>query len=314
MGMCGAPGESRQELVEKGWRIDMGATGTGPIGWRGVRLSSGRRYAARFVPPAALGSDETTVGTWDFGSLVEGGWWAAGPRGPVVVPYGCLATCRAEASAPRADLCAYVNGGACLRYAVQAAPRNATLESWVKGIPDVGDAIVASTPHLDLCVESGVPVAHASVVGGAPWQAGLVTLRGERRLDRTAWTHLACTRDGTRVRLHVDGALAAEGRLEREVEIAPGAYPLCIGSSSASISPLGDPQLVGSVDDVRLSGVARYAAAFPPATHLTRDPQTLLLVDFAADASAFRAGTQAALNDVVRSWPVGACVLVPSGR
>lgn len=98
---------------------------------------------------------------------------------------------------------------------------------------------------------------------------------GKQPISTHAWHHVAATFDGKNVRLFVDGELAAEkpGHGKR----TPNDLALMIG---ADVTKEGGPEsfFAGQIDEVRISKVARYSAAFTPARRFEADGDTILLL------------------------------------
>jgi YD repeat-containing protein len=77
-----------------------------------------------------------------------------------------------------------------------------------------------------------------------------------------AWHHVACTRQGTTIRLFVDGALAQTGT--QTGTPTDGGKPLTIGRFPAG-GGTADGWMAGYIDDLRITkGLARYTEAFTP--------------------------------------------------
>lgn len=166
--------------------------------------------------------------------------------------------------------------GACLRLdasQVELPDGPFTLELWVRGTEFSGRrALVTKTNNaeyglfgsdgkVDFSVWLGERYATASSPPGT-----LVPGR---------WHHVAGVFDGTAVRCFVDGRLVgqAKGAGARKAN----RLPLFVG---ADPDGNGRPTsfFAGAVDDVRLSAVARYDAAFTPPARHERDPHTVLLL------------------------------------
>ncbi len=112
-----------------------------------------------------------------------------------------------------------------------------------------------------------------------------VEAKSAERIPTDTWTHLAGEYDGTRVRLYVNGQLAAE--TEGSGERRTNGHPLYLG---ADPNRRGDPvnPLEGRIDEVRLSRGARYSGEnFKPALHLEADETTLLLFRLDYDLGPF---------------------------
>lgn len=83
------------------------------------------------------------------------------------------------------------------------------------------------------------------------------------------WHHVAGTKDGTSLLVHVDGELVATQSCPDGMG-AP-TVPLRVGTGESPLETVG-------VDDVRISAPARYDAAFDPEDELALDANTLVLV------------------------------------
>jgi serine/threonine protein kinase/Leucine-rich repeat (LRR) protein len=95
-------------------------------------------------------------------------------------------------------------------------------------------------------------------------------------LDMSLPHRLAAVYDGAKIRLFVDGKLAATSDLGGEY--LPSDLPLIIGAS-----PEGqgiDYPFTGTLDEVRISKTARYMADYNPTDRLPSDPDTLAMYHF----------------------------------
>ncbi|MBL8749847.1 MAG: metallophosphoesterase [Planctomycetes bacterium] len=186
-----------------------------------------------------------------------------------------------EKDAPHEGVLVLDGKTACLRAeaaTVELPDGPFTLEAWVRAEDVTGKhGVVAKTENSEYSL---------STTDGAPgffvW-LGDGYVRAEAKaatLRAGAWHHLAGVFDGERVRLFVDGALAAE---------APGKgmrrtnrLPLFVGADPGSKGQPGT-FFAGSIDEVRLSKSARYAADFTPATRHAADADTVLLLHLDQD-------------------------------
>lgn len=96
-------------------------------------------------------------------------------------------------------------------------------------------------------------------------------------LEAGRWYHVAQVFDGKELRLYIDGKLVASGR--RDAAMKDNDLPLIIGGDVDGTGSAVDT-LDGSLDDVRVSRVARYTSEFTPQKGHTPDADTLLLLDF----------------------------------
>jgi biopolymer transport protein ExbB len=98
-------------------------------------------------------------------------------------------------------------------------------------------------------LDNGVPFVEIRGGSGAP------RLAATQAITPGQWAHIAFTADGKVLTLYVDG---------RQVATAPGALPASAGAASLGSDSAGSSDLkpfVGSMDEVRLSKIARPAAA-----------------------------------------------------
>lgn len=134
------------------------------------------------------------------------------------------------------------------------------------------------------------------------------TICSDRRIDDGSWHHVAVTRAGPRLRMFVDGAVAAEaddgpaGDLSYPDGAVPGDYChgpcvrsdpfLVIGAEKHDVGS-DYPPFTGDLDELRLSTVVRYATSFAaPSQAFSLDSVTAALYhfdegsgDLAADAA-----------------------------
>jgi len=90
--------------------------------------------------------------------------------------------------------------------------------------------------------------------------------------------HLAGCFDGSSIALFVDGELQSK-TAECNGRHRASPFPLMIGADPNSHG-MPEKRFIGAIDDVRVSGVARYTEAFRPPPVLEADEHTLGLWDF----------------------------------
>ena len=139
-------------------------------------------------------------------------------------------------------------------------------------------------------------------------KAGYVYLRSKEAWDFSQWTHLALSWDEKTARFFVNGRLA-------EQQAAPGPrttnrLPLFLGADPNEKGVPGS-FFKGSVDEVRVSAVARYSKDFRPKVVLKSDRETLLLLHFDRDDGSFFADDSKMGN---HGWPVGKPLLSEEAR
>ena len=152
-----------------------------------------------------------------------------------------------------------------------SAPAAITIEMWVKGnAPTTTSGYLFSMSDVPgfsgaLAVDSV-----GRLLGGVATDAGshLQTVAGN--LMDGNWHHVALVWDGAKQRLYVDGDKKATTNLGGTLKIN-NAY---IGARA------GANPFTGTIDEVRLSKVARYVAAFTPDCVLAADANTVGLWHF----------------------------------
>lgn len=119
----------------------------------------------------------------------------------------------------------------------------------------------------------------------------------------TGWHHLAISVAAGNARLFVDGVL-------RNTTGGMGSVPNNWASMTVGQSATGTQQWVGQIDEVRVSNVARYTAAFTPATvPFTSDANTLALYHFEADGTS--GDTTLSASGQIKVWNGTAFVAKP---
>jgi hypothetical protein len=152
-------------------------------------------------------------------------------------------------------------------------PRAGTLELWACADGAPGRQVLAQlgdAPQCALVLDGGRA---AFVVALAD---GLATARSSGdALPAGRWRHIAGVHDGGEIRLYVDGALAARAPAVGPRRVDAG--PLLVGAERDAHGRLA-ASFAGRLDDVRLSGSARYAGDFAPFARPQPDADTVLLL------------------------------------
>lgn len=148
-----------------------------------------------------------------------------------------------------------------------------TLEAWVKTTATALQVIFGDGSATWLGAQNGKLLASFSDSG---------TLTSTASINDGGWHHVAVTCDGTTQRIFVDGALDGSRTSTAVIWSATG-------SSKGLGWHFGTTQYgwVGQIDEVRLSNVARYTAAFTPqAARFSYDTNTMSLWHLDGDGVA----------------------------
>jgi hypothetical protein len=163
-------------------------------------------------------------------------------------------------------------------------PARFTLECWVRGdAPARPAAIVANTEGSGFGLfwrtkKHARPSALARVGGK------YLTVVSKGAWNWSAWTHLALSYDGQKLRYFVNGILQGE---DAGGPHAQSGHRLFVGAEPNRHSAPRE-FFTGAVDEVRVSKVARYVADFRPKKNFMRDKATLLLLHFDRETVADR--------------------------
>jgi len=147
-----------------------------------------------------------------------------------------------------------------------------TLEAWVNPSQVAGyRGLIAKTESSEFAffIDEGVPEFSVHLSGSYK------KAKATKLLPTDQWTHLAGVFDGEQVKLFVDGklaaAVAASGKRSRNQ------LPLLIGADPDRGGQPTRPFL-GKIDEMRISGTARYSEAFTPEQRFAPDDATVLLL------------------------------------
>ena len=154
-----------------------------------------------------------------------------------------------------------------------------TLECWVKGSAPAGStALITKTQNsaygIFWCDQ---PDGHKLPTAYVGTTAGYLTLPAQAPWDWSQWTHLASVFDGQRAALYVNGKPQAEQ--STEAKATHNRHPLYIGADPDH-NGNASRFFTGTIDEVRLSSVARYDGPFTPQPVFQRDDDTVLLLHF----------------------------------
>jgi hypothetical protein len=177
-----------------------------------------------------------------------------------------------------------------------------TLECWAKGKAPAGrTALLTKTENSAFGLFWCDPGAKHEMPSGYVHvkDHGYLNLPATEAWDWSQWTHLALSFDGKHARFFINGKLVAT--VEQEGSLTPNRLPLYVGAD-----PTGNGSatsfFTGSIDEVRLSDVARYQDDFTPRAQHERDNRTLLLLHFDRDVQGLFTDDSGHGN---HGWPVG---------
>ncbi|HEX6985725.1 MAG TPA: LamG domain-containing protein, partial [Planctomycetaceae bacterium] len=156
-----------------------------------------------------------------------------------------------------------------------------TLEAWVNPSSiDGSRGVVAKTQNSEYAIflHDGLPDFSVHLDGR------YATAKADRKLEPGRWTHLAGVFTGDEVILFVDGESAK--RVRASGQRKRSRLPLYLGADPGEAGERTRP-LLGRIDEIRLSKVARYREAFEPQRRLEADGETVLHYDFDAAFGPF---------------------------
>jgi hypothetical protein len=170
-----------------------------------------------------------------------------------------------------------------------------TLEAWVKF-----DAFRSGAWHTIIAKQgSATNLAYGLYYRDGIWfelasGGANHVLQDARPLATGVWQHIAAVYTGSTMRIFVNGQMTASRSFNGAITVSN--LPLTLGNNSV----WSNEQLQGTIDEARVSRVARYSTTFTPATRFTPDANTAALwhLDEGAGQACADASTNA--NTVLR--------------
>jgi hypothetical protein len=201
------------------------------------------------------------------------------------VPVDLHGVVAVSAASPEQNKVLDLDGRSAVRVELPEVKPPMTLECWARGTPPTGRVgLVTRTESANFgFFWTPWPTANFSVERrGADGKGGRGYLKVEasRDHDWSRWHHLAMTYDGRICRLFVDGKL--QGESEGAGAVTNARIPLYIGADPDRRGA-ATSFFRGAIDEVRLSGTARYDRDFRPARRFSPDQATRLLLHFDGD-------------------------------
>jgi hypothetical protein len=144
-----------------------------------------------------------------------------------------------------------------------------TWEAWLKVQPKTDWRFVIHPGEwhsLNVTVQPGNVLCRFATTPPSPGDQDHVS--AEHVLEPGHWSHLACVRSGSSLRMYVNGVLRASGRTELAMAVPVEADAML--GPDLEVGPL-------MLGPTRISRVARYHASFVPAIRFTADDDTALL-------------------------------------
>lgn len=208
------------------------------------------------------------------------------PQRKVNLPIGMAPPPASFFAPPAQNLAAKFPGKSALR--VEMTPKDLpngpfTIEAWVNPANATATApFIAKTEQSEFALNlaNSIPGFHCFI--GEKYVSAIAPT--ETTIPVNQWTHIAGVYDGKEMRLYVNGKLAAKAAAEGPR--GTNVLPLYLGADpDAKAQPT--QFFEGSLDEVRISTVARYGENFAPATRHQTDDQTLHLFHFDAQLGPF---------------------------
>jgi hypothetical protein len=197
----------------------------------------------------------------------------------ISVPLRVLLPEEAGAADPEHNGTLLLDGASAVQVSIPERLDRYTLECWAKGSAPAGStALLTKTENsaygIFWCDE---PAGHKLPTAYVGTGAGYLTLSAPAPWDWSQWTHLALVFDGHRATLYVNGQPQAVQTTEARA--TDNDQPLYIGADPDQ-NGNASRFFTGTLDEVRLSSVARYDGPFTPQTVFQRDDDTVLLLHF----------------------------------
>ncbi|PIS16090.1 hypothetical protein COT62_00190 [Candidatus Roizmanbacteria bacterium CG09_land_8_20_14_0_10_41_9] len=150
-------------------------------------------------------------------------------------------------------------------------PTNVTVEAWVYRTADDADwqTITAKVYSTSSGADSYYLGFYNNILRFYTYNGATDDYLDSRVIDNNAWHHVAATFDGSTKKIYIDGNLANQNAWNQT--IAYGNGPLGIGNDQNSGSWATDEGFVGTLDEVRISNIARTADEIAESYRAGRD-------------------------------------------
>jgi len=230
--------------------------------WQGAGPGDAKAGISQGLSWYGLGWDDAPEGTFARFFLVE--WDTAGAAGPQAGPQAADHALQFDGKTAHVTtpILHVANTPLTIEVTLRPGPVRGAIISNSEG-SGLGLDIVNGAPNFLAFRRSSGTESYARATAPQP-------------LDMSLPHRLAAVYDGAKIRLYVDGKLAATSDLGGEY--LPSDLPFILGAS-----PEGqgiDYPFTGTLDEVRFSKSARYAADYTPPGRLESDPDTLALYHF----------------------------------
>ncbi len=195
------------------------------------------------------------------------------------VPIRALLPENAGTADPRNNGVLALDGSSAVRIDIPEQLERYTLECWVRGgEPKETVALLAKTESSAYGIFwSAASDSTELPTGFIGTTDGYLILPAAGAWDWNRWTHLALVFDGKKGTFYINGR--PQAAQTTNATATHNRHPIYIG---ADPKHNGQPcrYFTGQIDEVRLSGVARYEGPFTPRNEFQRDDETVFLLHF----------------------------------
>jgi hypothetical protein len=156
--------------------------------------------------------------------------------------------------------------------------RELTMEAWVFPQRTLDEIIVNKEDCWEIGLKNGLLVCAVAPDGGVAWDWS-----GTAKIAENQWSHVAVVHDGTNLLTFLNGKLESsedKWKMAKGQTLKKSAHPFLVGMRVLGGPLLNDP-ILGLIDEVRISSVARYTKDFPvPKQEFEPDDHTIVLYHF----------------------------------
>lgn len=156
--------------------------------------------------------------------------------------------------------------------------RELTMEAWVNPQRTLDEIVVNKEYCWEIGLKNGLLVCAVQPDGGIGWDWS-----GTGKIAENKWSHVAVVFDGTNLMTFLNGkkeSSDAKWKLAKGQTIKKSTDPFLVGMRVLG-GPLVNDPILGQIDEVRISDVARYTKDFPvPDREFEPDDNTIVLYHF----------------------------------